>query len=112
MTSIFILIFACSTMSDVSLTHNTQAMYTINNYPSCVSEIKVLKSEAEVLDYMNSTVRKEISVNFFTAGERTPSQIYRYDKNGLKEFRIDPVYDVKQKTVEERTLKGYRMEAK
>lgn len=110
---IFILLFACSTWSNITLTDSgmgiTQGWRLVDEHPTCVSEIKVLKSEDEVLDYMNSTIGKELTVNLFTVGERTPSRIYRYDKTGLKEVKVDPVYDVKQKTVEEKTLKGYQI---
>lgn len=119
MNAIFILLFACSTYSgsimlDSGNRLNNQGWQLVDEHPTCVSEIKVLKSEAEVVDYMNARVGKDIGGGLwaYPANHPEPSRIYRYDKAGLKEIKLDPVYDVKQKTVEERILKGYRMEGK
>ena len=115
MTAIFILLFACSTWSNVILTDTginiTQGWRLVDEHPTCVSEIRIMKSEAEVLDYMNAMVGKDIGggMRVYPGNHPKPDRIYRYDKAGLKEIELAPIYDVKQKTVEERILKGYQI---
>ena len=94
---IFILILSCATMSFNSTTNLVYTTDHAYNVPTCVSDIKVMRSEEEVLNYIDKQLYPQ------------PSRIIRIDKKGEQEMHISPVYETKERVVEERIIKGYKL---
>lgn len=122
MNFLFILVFACSTYSNISLTLDNRTMDikgsigTVAHYelpPTCTSEVKIVKTEFEVLGYFTNPKYKTDNSFYGAIILNQPDKIYRLDtKTGeMKQVEVKPIVEVKKKMVEqeEKIIKGYEI---
>ena len=112
MNFLFILVFACSTWSDVTLAIN-RADRDLSP-PVCISAVQIAKTEKEVFDYYTNPKYKAESSLFGSAiSPNLPDKIYRLDtKTGeMKLVKVEAIVEYKKKMVEqeEKIIKGYEI---
>lgn len=113
MSFLFILIFACSTYSNPlylttgSLIDNSMVHL---EHPTCLSDILILKTEAEILDLYRHPRWKG---SFNILREYKPDKILKLDlKTGIAvEVKVEPILEFRKKMVEqeEKIIKGWEI---